>query len=128
MSSGSSIDALPRIWRSRAKKFATSAWSIILIIWSGAHTEKEIAVREITKRVNALLRSRGEISTCNEKQLGWKLRNLGLDRHNNGKGKVLRIDREMRRRIHQLATQFGLELAKVPDCADCKDPQLIVHK
>lgn len=53
---------------------------------------------------------------------------MGLDRHNNGKGKVLRIDREMRRRIHQLATQFGLELAKVPDCADCKDPQLIAHK
>ena len=53
---------------------------------------------------------------------------MGLARHNNGKCKVLRIDREMRRRIHQLAIQFGLELPKVPNCADCKDPQLIVHK
>ncbi len=53
---------------------------------------------------------------------------MGLNRHNNGKCKVLRIDREMRRRIHHLAIQFGLELPKVPNCADCKDPQVIVHK
>jgi hypothetical protein len=90
--------------------------------WSPLHNEKEFPVKELATRVTALLHSRGEIFTYNEKQLGWKLRNMGLTRHNNGKCKVLRIDREMRRRIHQLAIQFGLELPKVPGCADCKDP------
>ena len=104
------------------------AVAIVEALWSPLHNEKEFPVKELATRVTALLRSRGEISTYNEKQLGWKLRNLGLNRHNNGKCKVLRIDREMRRRIHHLATQFGLELAKVPNCADCKDPQVIVHK
>ena len=101
---------------------------IVEAFWSPLHNEKEFPVKELATRVTALLRSRGEIFTYNEKQLGWKLRDMGLNRHHNGKGKVLRIDREMRRRIHQLAAQFGLELPKVPDCADCKDPQLIVHK
>lgn len=102
--------------------------AIVEALWSAAHHEKEIAVKELTTRVNALLRSRGEISTYNEKQLGWKLRDLGLNRHHNGKCKVLRISREVRSRIHQLAAQFGLELSKAPDCADCEDPQLIARK
>ena len=102
--------------------------AIVEALWSGAHTEKEIAVKEITKRVNALLRSRGEISTCNEKQLGWKLRSLGLHRAHNGRGKVLRISRETRRRVHELAQQFALKLPKVPECADCENAQSIVPK
>jgi hypothetical protein len=101
---------------------------IVEVLWLPVHNEKEFPVKELTTRLNALLRSRGEISTYNEKEVGWKLRHMGFDRHNNGRGKLLRIDREMRRRIHQLATQFGLELPKVKDCADCKDPQLIAHK
>jgi hypothetical protein len=60
--------------------------------------------------------------------LGWKLRDLGLNRHHNGKGKVLRVSREMRGRIHQLAAQFGLKLPKVADCADCENAQTIVPK
>jgi hypothetical protein len=102
--------------------------AIVEALWSPAHNEKEFAVKELTTRVNALLRSRGEISTYNEKQVGWKLRNMDLNRHHNGKCKVVRFSRETRRRIHQLAVQFGLELSKVPDCADCEDPQLIAPK
>ena len=112
----------------RERRLLDPAVAIVEAFWSPLHNEKEFPVKELATRVTALLRSRGEISTYNEKQLGWKLRNMGLARHNNGKCKVLRIDREMRRRIHQLAIQFGLELPKVPNCADCKDPQLIVHK
>jgi hypothetical protein len=102
--------------------------AVVEALWSAAHTEKEIAVKELTTRVNALLRSRGEISTYNEKQLGWKLGDLGLHRVHNGKGKVLRISREARRRIHELAQQFGLKLPKVPECADCENAQTIVPK
>jgi hypothetical protein len=102
--------------------------AIVEALWSAAHREKEIAVKELTTRVNALLRSRGEISTYNEMQLGWKLRELFLHRGHNGKGKVLRISRETRRRVHDLAQQFGLKLPKVPECADCENAQTIVPK
>ena len=110
------------------RRFLDPRVAIVEALWSAAHHEKEMAVREITTRVNALLRSRGEISIYNEKQLGWRLRGLGLNRDNNGKGKVVRISREVHRRIHQLAAQFGLELSKAPGCAVCEDPQLIAHK
>jgi hypothetical protein len=61
-------------------------------------------------------------------QIGWKLRKLFLHRGHNGKCKLLRISREMRRRVHDLAQQFGLKLPKVPECADCENAQTVVPK
>jgi hypothetical protein len=102
--------------------------AIVEALWSASHKEKQIAVKELTTRVNALLHSRGEISTYNEMQIGWKLRKLFLHRGHNGKCKLLRISREMRRRVHDLAQQFGLKLPKVPECADCENAQTVVPK
>jgi hypothetical protein len=99
--------------------------AILEVIWAPAHRVKEISAAQITKWVTALLRNRGETLEYNPQQIGWKLRNLGLDRHDNGNNRVLRFSREMRRRIHRLAVQFGLTLPKVSGCTDCEDPQLI---
>jgi hypothetical protein len=101
---------------------------IVEAIWTPAHDEKEISTAEITERVNALLRDRGESFTYNVKEIGWKLANLGLSRRHNGKRKVVRFTREMRRQVHQLAAQFGLQLPQRAECADCKDAQLIDRK
>jgi hypothetical protein len=98
---------------------------IVEVVWAPAHEEKEISTAKITERVNALLRDRGEIWQYNVREIGWKLANLGLSRRHNGKRKVVRFTREMRRRVHQLAAQFGLQLPKVADCDDCKGTQLI---
>jgi hypothetical protein len=127
------VDAMAPVLEARAQELLARCSldphvSIVEALWSAAHREKEIAVKELTARVNALLRSRGEISIYNENQLGWKLRDLGLHRVHNGKGKVLRISRGARRRIHELAQQFGLKLPKVPECADCENAQTIVPK
>jgi hypothetical protein len=102
--------------------------AIVEAVWAAAHKEKEMSTEQITQRVNALLHDRGENLTYNSKEIGWKLSNLALVRCHNGKCKVVRFSREMRRQIHQLAAQFGLKLPKVADCADCKDTQLIAHK
>ena len=99
--------------------------TIVEAVWTAAHTDKEVSTAEITKRVNALLRERGEVLRYNSNEIGWKLSNLGLDRRHNGKRKAVRLSREMRRRIHQLAAQFGLRLPLVADCDDCKGTQLI---
>jgi len=102
---------------------------IVEVLWSVAHAEdeKEISTAEITERVNALLRSRGETSVYNPREIGWKLKNLRLERHDNGHNRVLRFSRETRRRIHQLAAGFGLILPKMAGCADCEGSQLIVQ-
>jgi hypothetical protein len=99
--------------------------AIVEAIWGAAHKEKETSVVDLTKLVNALLRDRGEILEYNVNEIGWKLANLRLARRHNGKRKVVRFTREMHRRIHQLATQFGLQLSKVTDCDDCKGTQLV---
>jgi hypothetical protein len=109
-----------------AKRSLDPHVAIVEALWSAMHREKEISVKELTERVNALLRSRGEISTLNTNQLGWKLRYLGLQRVHNGRCKVLPICHETRRRVHELAQQFALKLPKVPECADCENAQTVV--
>jgi hypothetical protein len=89
-------------------------------VWAPSHKIKEMSTSAITKRVNALLHERGETYRYNSKQIGWKLRNLGLLSHHNGKRKALQFTRDVRRQIHRLAAQFGLQLPKVADCEDCK--------
>jgi hypothetical protein len=99
--------------------------AIVEAVWAAAHEEREISSAEIATRVNALLHDRGEIWKYNVNEIGWKLSNLGLYRRHNGKRKAVRLSREMRRRIHQLAAQFGLRLPLVENCDDCKGTQLI---
>ena len=90
------------------------------VVWAPMHERKEISTAEITTRVNALLHDRGEILKYNVNEIGWKLSNLGLSSRHNGKCKVVRFTREMRRQIHRLAAQFGLQLPRFADCEDCK--------
>ena len=70
--------------------------------------------------VNALLRDRGETLRYNSKEIGWKLRSLGLLSRHTGMRKALRFSRDVRRQIHRLAAQFGLQLPRFADCEDCK--------
>jgi len=88
-------------------------------LWSPSHGSKELAVAELTKRVNAILRSRGELSDLSWYEVGWKLRRLGLDRGRNGAGKLLKFSRDLRRQLHQLARDFQLDVPKMAGCGDC---------
>ena len=90
-------------------------------VWAPSHTTKEMSTDAITKRVNALLGERGETLRYNSKEIGWKLKSLGLLTQHNGKRKALRFTRDVRRQIHRLAEQFGLQPPKVANCADCDD-------
>src|ERR1700730_13369587 len=102
--------------------------AIVEATWAPAHEGKEISTAQIAQRVNDLLRNRGESLEYSAKEIGWKLKKLGLHRHDNGSNRVLQFFREMRRRSHQLAAQFGLKRPKVVNCADCEDAQLIVQE
>jgi hypothetical protein len=111
-----------------ASRSLDPAVAIVESIWAASHDATEISTAEITKRVNALLRDRGEILEYNSRQIGWKLRHLDLLRQHNGRRKALRFCREMRRRVHDLAAQFKLQLPKVVNCEDCKSQQMIKNE
>ena len=100
--------------------------AILEVIWAPLHETKEITVNRITELTNALLRCRGEVLEYSAVEIGWKLRNLGLYRHRNGSGMVLRFSREHSLIIHQLAQRFALSLSPASNCPYCVQPETSV--
>jgi hypothetical protein len=96
---------------------------ILEAVWSPSHEQDEMTAGEITKRVNAILRSRGENHEYNAKEIGWKLRNLNLCTSSNGKCKVLRFSGDIRDRIHRCIREFRLRMPFRKDCPDCQGLQ-----
>jgi len=93
------------------------------LLFESVHTEREISTEALTRHLKAELWVRGETLVYNEREVGWRLTKMGLPRKSNGHHHVLRFSREVRRRIHRLAAEVGLQLAKVRGCPDCQDPQ-----
>ena len=91
-------------------------------IWTPSHQQDQMSVAEITKRVNAILHSRGLNHEYSVKEIGWKLRNLGLSTSRTGKGKELRFA-ENHGEIHYYARQFRMQLSFVKNCTDCQETQ-----
>ncbi len=100
--------------------------AILEVLWAPLHDTKEIAVNRIAELTNALLRCRGEVLEYSAVEIGWRLKNLGLYRHRNGAGMVLRFSQEHCRIIHQLTRRFALSLSSVTDCPNCVQPEDIV--
>lgn len=95
--------------------------AIVEVLWPGAHTRDDISVAELLDKVNAVLDSRGASFEFDERSLGWRLRELGLERKRNAKGKFLRFSPDMRLQVHRLVRNFGLELPKSKGCRDCEE-------
>jgi len=100
---------------------------IVEVIWAPSHKQNEISLSEIRKLTNCLLRERGEILEFSSEEVGRRMKNLGLYRHRNAKGMVLKLSRSNRARIHQLSKSFCLNLSAVDGCADCNPPEVVVN-
>lgn len=94
--------------------------AIVESLWAPSHRSKDMTVEALTRRVNSIMRSRGETTDLNSKEVGWKLRHLGLGRYRNGGGKFLRFTRDLRRQLHRLARAFQLDVPKMAGCRDCR--------
>jgi hypothetical protein len=99
--------------------------AIVEVIWVPLHQTREITITRVAELTNALLRCRGETLEYSAVEIGWKLRNLGLYRHRNGSGMVLRFSNENSLSIHRLAQRFGLSGSGVPGCPNCVQPEVI---
>jgi hypothetical protein len=93
--------------------------AVVEVIWAPSHEAKEITIARVAERTNALLRARGETLVYSPVEIGWKLRNLGLDRHRNGGGMVLQFSQANSLLIHRLAQRLGLKLPPSIGCANC---------
>jgi hypothetical protein len=102
------------------------------VLWARVHNqeERDVRVEDLTKDLNALLRSRGERVEHSAEEIGWKLRGLNIRRHTVSSGRHVLFDRETRRRTHQLALAYELPcLAKIQhDCQDCIDVEKTISK
>jgi hypothetical protein len=96
--------------------------AILEAIWAPSHDQDEITVGEVTKRTNAILRSRGATQDYNVKEIGWKLKNLNFRTSSNGKCKVLAFW-TTRSRIHDQVREFRLQLPFKENCKDCQAMQ-----
>lgn len=108
-----------------ARRLRDPRVAVVEALWAPAHGPGKMRVSEIASRVNAILRNRGEIREYSDCDLGWMLKKMNLPTHRERSGQVVRSCWEVRRRLHQLACEFQLQLPTVPDCPDCTGPQLI---
>jgi len=98
--------------------------ALVECLWSPSHASQDkkqstMYIKELTMRLNVLLRSRGETLTFLEGEVGWKLRHLGLPRQRNGKGMFMRFSADVCRQLHQLAHNYELKLPKFDTCTEC---------
>jgi hypothetical protein len=94
--------------------------AIVEVLWSPSHETEYISIGEVQKRLNALLRTRGEVVEFGSRDLGWMLRDLHLPRERKANGMVIRFSRDVRLQLHRLARTFKLELRNFADCPECK--------
>jgi hypothetical protein len=85
------------------------------VLWEPAHKACGLTGTKIANRVNALLRKRDDPRRYNGKEIGWRLRHLGLRR----KRGIFSGSPENRQRIHQLAVECDLQLPSIDGCPEC---------
>jgi hypothetical protein len=106
----------------RAARSRKPEVAMVEVLWAPSHNSKELKIKEITKSINTLLRTRGECFEYSEIEIGFLMTNSGLPRHRNGKGMILRFSNVICQRLHELAVEFGLAAGKVQGCAICSPP------
>ena len=106
--------------------------AIVTILWGFLHEQKEREVRvdELAKDVNKFLRDRGEIREYSAEELGWKLRDLNIPRHNSSSGRHVLLERDTSQSVHRLARVYDLPCLQSAQtgCPDCSQLKTTISK
>ena len=83
---------------------------------------QEIQVDELTRDLNTLLRSRGELLEYRPEEIGWRLRAMKVPRHTDSSGRKIVLGRETSLRVHRLARGYDLLIGPLVghQCSDCQ--------
>jgi hypothetical protein len=107
----------------RVRRSTDVRWAILQVILLHLHKgeSKAIRIEELSELTNALLRTNGETLVYSPREVGWKLRELGMHRQRDGAGKFLMLGAETSRRVHELGRSYGLLSAPIlsENCANC---------
>jgi hypothetical protein len=107
-----------------AERFFDIEYAIIEILLGLIHEDEQqkISVQDLTDKINALLRTRGERYEYSAENIGWKLRELEIPRHNSNTGRQISLRAGTSRRLHAFAVSMDLILTKKShsNCADCR--------
>jgi hypothetical protein len=81
---------------------------------------KCLAIKEISKSLNAVLRDRGAIMEHSPEEVGWMLKRLRIPKDpRNKRGVKIALGRETSSRVHALARKYGISLAE--PCGQCSE-------
>jgi hypothetical protein len=96
--------------------------AIVEILFGNVHQRKQRAVKvdELAKDLNALLQSRGELIEYSAEEIGWKLKGLNIQRHNDRSGRQVLLDRGTSITVHRLARAYDLPCPRCKE-GDCPD-------
>jgi hypothetical protein len=93
----------------------------ILLAWIHRRDQRELAVEELAKLVNALLRSRGETRQYSAEEVGWKLNRLNIVRHTSSSGRQVKFGRDTSLTVHRLVAAYDWPRSENVEvsCLDC---------
>ena len=88
--------------------------------------QRAVKVDELSKDLNALLQSRGELIEYSAGEIGWKLKGLNIKRHSDRCGRQVLLDRGTSQIVHRLARAYDLPCPQCVqgDCPDFAPPQV----
>ena len=116
----------------RGQRSRDVSCAIVEILWGEIHQRKQrgVKVDELSKDVNALLRSRGEIFEYSAEEIGWKLKSLNIQRHSDRSGRQVLLERETSQNVHRLARAYDLPCSQSIEtgCSDCIKAQTPLSK
>ena len=108
----------------RTRQFRDPNCAILEIVWPFLHQGSTLTVSDLTQKVNALLRSRGEILTYSPEEVGCRLRNIGIRRARGQRNREVRFSRDISQLVHRTVGAWGLNLRRHENCPDCC-PQVV---
>jgi len=93
----------------------------ILLAWIHRRDQRELAVDELAKLANALLRRRGETRQYSAEEVGWKLSRLNIVRHTSSSGRQVKFGRDTSRTVHRLVAAYDWPPSRNAEagCLDC---------
>lgn len=93
--------------------------ALVECLWTPVHEGRAISMADVSGRVNALLRSRGEIRFFSAIEVGWMAQKLALPRHRGQRNKEFKGTKDLTKRLHALARRFDLVLPQHDTCIEC---------
>jgi hypothetical protein len=93
--------------------------ALVECLWGPVHEGNRISITSLSGRLNALLRSRGEVRDFNSIEVGWRLQKLGVPRDRGQRNMHVKGTKDLIRYLHMLARRFDLVLPEHETCSEC---------